>query len=129
MGYLRKSNSKDLRHVMNNMRGIDKIEAYYQCGCEPEDALALTYINSEITMTAAGDEDQPMGLCGVMSNGCIWFTATDELFDSKKYRIQLIRKGKTWVKVFYKNMITFIIMYMQKMTLLLNGCVLWILTL
>ena len=45
MGYLRKSNSKDLRHVMNNMRGIDKIEAYYQCGCEPEDALALTYIN------------------------------------------------------------------------------------
>ena len=43
MGYLRKSNSKDLRHVMANMRVIDKIEAYYQCGCEPEDALALTY--------------------------------------------------------------------------------------
>ena len=98
MGYLRKSNSKDLRHVMNNMRGIDKIEAYYQCGCEPEDALALTYIYSEITMKAAGVAAQPMGLCGVMSNGCIWFTATDELFDSKKYRIQLIRKGKTWVK-------------------------------
>ena len=40
MGYLRKSNSKDLRHVMANMRVMDKVEAYYQCGCEPEDALA-----------------------------------------------------------------------------------------
>ena len=97
MGYLRKSNSKDLRHVMANMRVMDKVEAYYQCGCEPEDALALTYINSQITMTAAGDEDQPMGLCGVMPNGCIWFVATDELFDNKKYRIQLVRKGKKWV--------------------------------
>ena len=32
---------------MANMRVMDKVEAYYQCGCEPEDALALTYINSQ----------------------------------------------------------------------------------
>lgn len=92
MGYLRKSNSKDLRHVMANMRVMDKVEAYYQCGCEPEDALALTYINSQITMTAAGDEDQPMGLCGVMPNGCIWFVATDELFDNKNIEYNLLEK-------------------------------------
>ena len=32
MGYLRKSNNKDLDHVIKNMRVIDKIEAYYQSG-------------------------------------------------------------------------------------------------
>ena len=97
MGYLRKSNNKDLDYVIKNMRVIDKIEAFYQSGQSPEDAVAYTYLCSNITMTVAGDNDQPMGLCGVADNKCIWFVATDELFDNKKYRIQLVRQGKEWV--------------------------------
>ena len=61
MGYLRKSNNKDLDYVIKNMRVIDKIEAYYQSGQSPEDAVAYSYLNSSITMTVAGDKDQPMG--------------------------------------------------------------------
>tara|TARA_R100000908_G_C3692855_1_gene106498 strand:- start:220 stop:672 length:453 start_codon:yes stop_codon:yes gene_type:complete len=103
MGYLRKSNNKDLDHVIKNMRAIDKIEAYYQSGQSPEDAVAYSYLNSSITMTVAGDKDQPMGLCGVAQDKCIWFVATDELYETKKYRIQLIRKGKEWVDSLLKN--------------------------
>ena len=89
MGYLRKSNNKDLDYVIKNMRVIDKIEAFYQSGQSPEDAVAYSYLCSNITMTVAGDNDQPMGLCGVADNKCIWFVATDELYATKKYRIQL----------------------------------------
>ena len=103
MGYLRKSNNKDLDYVIKNMRVIDKIEAYYQSGQSPEDAVAYSYLNSSITMTVAGDKDQPMGLCGVAQDKCIWFVATDELYETKKYRIQLIRKGKEWVDSIIKN--------------------------
>ena len=103
MGYLRKSNNKDLDYVIKNMRVIDKIEAFYQSGQSPEDAVAYSYLCSNITMTVAGDNDQPMGLCGVADNKCIWFVATDELYATKKYRIQLIRKGKEWVDSLLKT--------------------------
>ena len=32
--------------------------------------VCLFCINKTV-MTVAGDEDQPMGICGVVSNGCI----------------------------------------------------------
>ncbi len=97
MGYLRKANIHDLNHVCKNMREIDKIEAYYQTGKEPEDALRLTYLYGQQVLTIAGDEDQPMGLCGVIVNGVIWMVSTEELFSKRKYKIQLIRQGKEWV--------------------------------
>ena len=97
MGYLRKANLKDLNYVCANMRQMDRMEALYQTGYDPEDALRLTYLSGEKVMAIAGDEDQPMGLCGVSYEGCIWMLATDELFDNKKYRIQLIRQGRKWV--------------------------------
>jgi len=103
MGYLRKSNNKDLDHVIKNMREMDKIEAYYQSGQTPEDAVAYSYLCSKITMTVAGDQDQPMGLCGVAQDKCIWFVATEELYATKKYRIQLIRKGREWVNSLLKD--------------------------
>ena len=31
------------------------------------------------------------------TGGVIWMVATDELFSNKKYKIQLIRKGREWV--------------------------------
>ena len=97
MGYLRKSNIKDFKYVVENMRVMDKIEALYQTGLSPEDALSYTFLGSKTNMTVADDNDQPIGLCGVQKDGCIWFVATDELFDNKKYRIQLVRQGKEWV--------------------------------
>ena len=103
MGYLRKANLKDLNYVCANMRQMDRMEALYQTGYDPEDALRLTYLSGEKVMAIAGDEDQPMGLCGVMPNGCIWFVATDELFDNKKYKIQLIRKGREWIDSLLKS--------------------------
>ena len=103
MGYLRKANIHDLNHVCKNMRDIDKIEAYYQTGKEPEDALRLTYLYGQQVLTIAGDEDQPMGLCGVIKDGCIWMICTDELFSNKKYKIQLIRKGREWIDSLLKS--------------------------
>ena len=97
MGYLRKSNLKDFKYVVDNMRVMDKIEALYQTGMSPEDALSLTFLGSKTNMTIADDEGQPIGLCGVQKDGCIWCVATDDLFDNKKYRIQLIRQGRKWV--------------------------------
>ena len=103
MGYLRKSNLKDFKYVVDNMRVMDKIEALYQTGLSPEDALSYTFLGSKTNMTVADDNDQPIGLCGVQKDGCIWFVATDELFDNKKYRIQLIRQGRNWVDNLLKN--------------------------
>ena len=103
MGYLRKANLKDLNHVCENMREMDRLEAIYQTGQEPADALRLTYLAGEQVLTIAGDNDQPMGLCGVISDGCIWMICTDELFTNKKYKIQLIRKGREWVDNLLKS--------------------------
>ena len=97
MGYLRKANLKDLKYVAANMREVDKIEAFYQSGQEPLQALQLTYMCSKVNMAIADDNDQPMGLCGVVDGGVIWMVATDKLFENNKYKIQLIRKGRKWV--------------------------------
>ena len=79
MGHLRKATLKDFKYVVNNMRVMDKIEAHYQTGMEPEDALSFTYMGSEINMAIANDNDEPIGLCGVQNDGCIWCVATDTL--------------------------------------------------
>ena len=97
MGYLRKSKLKDFKFVVENMREMDRLESYYQTDMTPEDALSVTFLGSQINMTIASDDDQPIGLCGVFKDGCIWCIATDELFNNKKYRIQLIRQGRKWV--------------------------------
>ena len=97
MGHLRKATLKDFKYVVNNMRVMDKIEAHYQTGMNPEDALSFTYMGSEINMAIANDNDEPIGLCGVQSDGYIWCVATDDLYANKKYRIQLIRQGREWV--------------------------------
>ena len=97
MGYLRKSKLKDFKFVVENMREMDRLETYYQTDMTPEDALSVTFLGSQINMTIASDDDEPIGLCGVFKDGCIWCIATDELFDNKKYRIQLIRQGRKWV--------------------------------
>ena len=66
MGYLRKANLKDLNYVCENMREMDRLEAVYQTGQEPADALRLTYLAGEQVLTIASDDDQPMGLCEVI---------------------------------------------------------------
>ncbi len=97
MGYLRKSKLEDFKFVVENMREMDRLETYYQTDMTPEDALSVTFLGSQINMTIASDNDEPIGLCGVFKDGCIWCIATDELFNNKKYRIQLIRQGREWV--------------------------------
>ena len=97
MGYLRKSKLKDFKFVVENMREMDRLETYYLTDMTPEDALSVTFLGSQINMTIASDDDEPIGLCGVFKDGCIWCIATDELFNNKKYRIQLIRQGREWV--------------------------------
>ena len=97
MGYLRKSKLEDFKFVVENMREMDRLETYYQTDMTPEDALSVTFLGSQINMTIASDDDEPIGLFGVFKDGCIWCIATDELFDNKKYRIQLIRQGREWV--------------------------------
>ncbi len=97
MGYLRKSKLEDFKFVVENMREMDRLETYYQTDMTPEDALSVTFLGSQINMTIASDDDEPIGLCGVFKDGCIWCIATDELFNNKKYRIQLIRQGREWV--------------------------------
>mgnify|MGYP001240023044 FL=1 len=103
MGHLRKASFKDLKYVAANMREMDKLEAFYQSGQEPQQALQLSYICSNVNMAIADDNDQPIGLCGVVQGGVIWMVATDELFSNKKYKIQLIRKGREWVDNLLKS--------------------------
>ena len=103
MGHLRKANLEDLKYVAKHMREMDKLEAFYQSGQEPRQALQLSYMCSNINMAIADENDQPIGLCGVVQGGVIWMVATDKLFENKKYKIQLIRKGRKWVDNLLKN--------------------------
>ena len=103
MGYLRKSKLSDLNYVCQNMRQMDRLEGLYQTGKDPEDALRLSFLFGKTILTIAGDEDQPMGLCGVRKDGCIFMICTDELFSNKKYKIQLIRKGREGVDSLLKS--------------------------
>ena len=103
MGYLRKAKLKDLDYVVKNLRVMDKIEVFYQTGQKPENAIRLSYLYTRENMAIADDDDNPIGLCGVVSDGCIWMVATDDLFVNKKYRIQLIRQGKQWVDSLLKK--------------------------
>ena len=103
MGHLRKANLKDLNYVCNNLRVMDKIEAYYQTGLQPEEAVRITYLNGKTNLAIASDDDQPIGLCGVINDGCIWMVGTNELFNNKKYKIQLIREGRKWVDSLLKS--------------------------
>ena len=97
MGHLRKSTVTDLNYVIDHLRVLDKVEAYYQTGEQPEEAVRRTYLSSKKVLTIAGDDDQPMGLCGVIVNGAIWMVSTEELFSTRKYKIQLIREGRKWI--------------------------------
>tara|TARA_R100000655_G_scaffold25399_2_gene52122 strand:- start:456 stop:908 length:453 start_codon:yes stop_codon:yes gene_type:complete len=103
MAYLRKSNLSDLNHVCNHLRILDKIEAWYQTGQQPEEALKLAYLLTEKNLAIAGDKDQPIGLCGVCSDGTIWMVGTDELTSKRSYRIDLIKKGREWVDSLLKS--------------------------
>ena len=103
MGYLRKANLSDLNYVCNHLRILDKIEAWYQTGQQPEEAVKLTYLAADRNLAIAGDNDQPMGLCGVLKDGIIWMVATDELMSKRSYRIQLIREGRKWVDSLLKT--------------------------
>ena len=89
MGHLRKASLQDLRYVADNMREVDRLEALYQTGQEPQQALQFTYICSKVNMAIADDNDQPIGLCGVVHGGVIWMVATDKLFENKKYNCLL----------------------------------------
>ena len=103
MGHLRKCTLKDLHYVSDNMREMDKLEALYQADQDPETALKVSYLASKEVMAICGDEDNPIGICWVTPNGCIYMVSTEELFDNKKYRIQLIRKGRIWVDELMKS--------------------------
>ena len=85
MGHLRKANLEDLKHVAKNMREMDKLEAFYQSGQEPRQALQLSYMCSNINMAIADDNDVPIGLCGVVQGGVIWMVATNELFSNNVF--------------------------------------------
>jgi len=87
MGYLRKAKLKDLNHVIQNMRVMDKIEVFYQTNLKPEEAIQFSYLATKDKMAIAADNDNPIGLCGVSPDGCIWMVATDELFQNKKYKL------------------------------------------
>ena len=103
MGYLRKAKLSDLNYVCNHLRILDKIEAWYQTGQQPEEAVRLTYLAAKTNLAIAGDEDQPMGLCGVLNDGIIWMVATDELTSKRSYKIQLIREGRKWVDSLFNS--------------------------
>ena len=55
MGYLRKANIADLNHVCKHMRDMDRLEAVYQTGNEPEDALRLSYLSGQQVLAIAGE--------------------------------------------------------------------------
>ena len=97
MGHMRKCTLKDLDHVSKNKRDIDRLEALYQTNMDADAALRISYLASKTIMAICGDNDNPIGICGVTQNGCIYMVATEELFGNDKYKIQLIRQGRKWV--------------------------------
>ena len=62
MGHLRKATFTDLKYVAANMREVDKLEALYQTGQEPQQALQLSYICSHVNMAIADDNDHPIAV-------------------------------------------------------------------
>ena len=46
MGHLRKCTLKDLHHVSENMRDMDRLEAVYQTGQDTDTALRVSYLAS-----------------------------------------------------------------------------------
>ena len=103
MGHLRKCTLQDMLYVSDNMRDMDKLEAVYQTGQDPDSALKMSYLASKTVMAICGDNDNPIGICGVTHNGCIYMVATEQLFLNNKYKIQLIREGRKWVDELLKS--------------------------
>jgi len=103
MGHLRKCTLQDMLYVSDNMRDMDKLEAVYQTGQDPDSALKMSYLASKTVMAICGDNDNPIGICGVTHNGCIYMVATEQLFSNNKYKIQLIREGRKWVDELLKS--------------------------
>ena len=103
MGHLRKCTLKDMLYVSDNMRDMDRLEAVYQTNQDPDSAIKMAYLSSKTVMAICGDDDNPIGICGVTYNGCIYMVATEELFSNDKYKIQLIREGRKWVDEFLKS--------------------------
>ena len=50
MGYLRKSKLSDLNYVCSNIRNIDRIEIKYQTNEDPEEALRLSFLHSNVSI-------------------------------------------------------------------------------
>ena len=113
MGHLRKCTLKDLHYVSDNMREMDRLEALYQADQDPETALKSFILSWQKLWQSVEMKIILLVFVG-NSNGCIYMVSTDELFNNKKYRIQLIRKGRIWVDELMKSYTIYIMLYMQK---------------
>ena len=56
-------------YVSDNMRDMDRLEAVYQTNQDPDSAIKMAYLSSKTVMAICGDDDNPIGICGVTQKG------------------------------------------------------------
>ncbi len=82
--------------ISNNVRKQDEREVFYSHGITGKEAVLASWKQSEICCCIDGDNDLPVGICGV-NNSLIWLLGTEELFSTSSHRRQFIRGGRKWV--------------------------------
>jgi hypothetical protein len=84
-------------HIAAHLRKRDAMEVFCSHGMQPAEAVITSWKNSPCCRCIEGDIGEPVGLCGVLSDGLIWMLATDGLLATPSHRRQFARGAKQWV--------------------------------
>ncbi len=99
--YTRKTKLKDILAVANDMRPADLAEVQAASGREPKEVLLQCFFEGQPCMTICGEDDEPIGMWGVIPMGemlgGVWMLAANSLVKSKARQWSFLRQARSYV--------------------------------
>lgn len=106
--YMRPSRLSDVMSLAPKLREIDKQEIRVLSGNTPEVSLFSGFVFSDVPLTIANPDDEPIAMMGVVPHrlpngvltGYIWLLGSDEILHVSR---RFIRESRQWVEELQKN--------------------------